>query len=84
MAEDDPGKIELFHNPAAAMIHEAGIVIANDPGPLDRRGEILKQRAGISRKSLATEAIVEAVAEAEDPRCACAPELRREKTECRV
>ncbi len=35
VAEDDPGDLDFVVEPAAAMIGEAGVVVADDPGPVE-------------------------------------------------
>jgi hypothetical protein len=68
VAQDDPAKLDLVLDPSTAMIGEAWIVIADDPGPVELVREIGQERAGLSRKPLAAERVVEAVAEAIEPR----------------
>ena len=36
VAKDDPGDLDLVRDPAAAMVGEAGIVVADDPRPVER------------------------------------------------
>jgi hypothetical protein len=64
MAQDDAGNFDLFGDAAAAMVGEARIVVADDPRPVDRGGEVGEQSAGIRRQPVAAEAIMEAVAQA--------------------
>ena len=64
VAEDDPGDLDLVGELAAAMIGEAGIVVADDPGPVEAARQIGQQCAGVGRQPIAAEAVVEAVAQA--------------------
>ena len=37
VAKDDPADFHLLDEPAAAMVGEAGVVVADDPGPVEPR-----------------------------------------------
>ena len=64
MAKDDPADLDFLADPAAAMVGEAGIVIADDPGPVERPVMPVSSSRAARRQPVAAEAVVEAVAEA--------------------
>ena len=70
VAEDDPGDLDFLFELAAAIIGEAGVMIADDPGPVDARGQRLEQVARVRGKTVTAEAVMETVAKAEEARCA--------------
>ena len=39
VAEDDPAELDLVGDSAAAMVGEARVMVADDPGPIELRGE---------------------------------------------
>jgi hypothetical protein len=84
VAQDDPGDRDLVHKPAAAMIGKAGIVVADDPRPVEAGRQPFEQRPGVGREPLATEPVVEAVAEAVEPSRAGTLDLAREPAQRRV
>src|SRR5215213_4034649 len=67
MAQDDPIKLNLVRDEAAAMVGEARVVVADDPRPLEGRGQSREQCARARIESVAAEAVVETVAEAVEP-----------------
>ena len=66
VAEQQPVDLGFLDDPAAAMIGEARIVIAGDPGPAGRRGQGGQQFPGLCRQPVAAVTVVEAVAQAPD------------------
>src|SRR5690349_4355922 len=66
VAKDDSADLDLLDQPAAAMVRKAGIVVAHDPRPVETLREVAEELAGACRKPVASEAVVEAVAEAEE------------------
>src|SRR3954451_22867319 len=67
MAKNDSADFDFVDERAAAMVGESRIVVADDPGPVELRGECAQQFARAWRQSVAAEGIVEAVAEAIEP-----------------
>ena len=59
-------------------------MVADDPRPVEFRGEFGEQRSGLVGQSVAAECIVKAVAEAEQPPGAGAPDLGRKRAQRRV
>ena len=78
MAERDAVDGELLLDPPAAMIDEAGVMIAGDPHPVDLRGEAGQQGSRIVGEAVAAEAVVEAVAEAIESGRAAAVDVARQ------
>jgi len=67
MAQNDTRDLDLYLQPAAAMIRKARIVIADDPRPIEPVSEIRQQIARLRRQSVAAESVVKAVAETVEP-----------------
>src|SRR5438309_5901649 len=84
VAEDDAAKLDLFGDAAAAMIGEARIVVADDPAPVEARGESRQQAAGAGIESVAAESVVETVAEAVKTRRAGALDLAGQRRQRRM
>ena len=84
VTKDDPGDLDLFLELAAAMVGEAGVVVADDPGPVEPAGELGQQCAGLIGQALAAESVVEAVAEAEQPPGAGALDFAGERAQRRM
>jgi hypothetical protein len=84
VAKDDGAKLDLLLDSPAAMVGEPGIVVADDPRPVEPPGKVEKQFARIGGKPLASEAVVEAVAKAVDPPRAGALRFLRERRQRRV
>ena len=84
VAEDDSAELDLVRDAAAAMVGEARIVVADDPGPVELRGEFGQQFARARRQPIAAEAVVEAVAEAIEARRAGALDLGGERGQRRM
>src|SRR5438552_18457500 len=78
VAQDDPGDLDFILNPSAAMVGEAGIVVADDPHPVELTSELRQQLACAGRQTVAAEGVVEAVAETVEPRRAGALDLIRQ------
>src|SRR6478752_8648845 len=70
VAEDDAANFALARKAAAAMVGEARIMVAEEPDPVEIRGQSQQHLARLLRQAVAAEAIMEAVAETEKPRCA--------------
>ena len=64
MAKDDAGYLAFLLDPAAAMVGEARVVVADDPDPVEARRQRQQQLARGGGEPVAAEAVVEAVAEA--------------------
>ena len=64
VAEHDPADMDFLGEPPAAMVDEAGVVIADDPHPVDPRGHRGQQVARGGGQAVAAEAVVERVAQA--------------------
>ena len=77
VAKHDSGDFDLIGELPAAMVGEARVVVADDPGPVERAGELGQQGAGAGRQPIAAEAVVEAVAEAIEARRAGLARRRR-------
>ena len=84
VAENDPPDFDFVLNPPTAMVGEARIVIAYDPGPVEARGQIRKQRPGLLRQTIASEAVVETITEAKEARRASALHLGGKRGQRRV
>src|SRR4051794_3340360 len=84
VAQDDSAELDLVGDPAAAMVGEARIVVADDPRPVEPRRQLGQKLAGAGGEPVATEAVVEAVAEAEQPGRAGPPNLAGERAQRRV
>ena len=85
VAKDDPGNLQLVGQAAAAMVGEAGIVVADDPDPVElRRSFAVSKIARRGGQSVAAEAVVEAVAEAVDALGAGPLHLARQRRQRRV
>ena len=55
MAQDDPADLHLVGEATAAMVGEAGIVVADDPGPVEAARQLDEQLARIRRQALASQ-----------------------------
>jgi hypothetical protein len=66
------------------MIDEAGVVVAGDPHPVEPRGEAGQQGAGVVRKAVAAEAVMEAVPEAVESGRAAALDVAGERGQGRM
>ena len=84
VAEYDAGDLDFFLKLAAAMVGEARVVVADDPGPVEPAGELGQQCASLVGQALAAECVVEAVAEAEQPPGAGALDLGGKRAQRRV
>ena len=84
VAKDDPAELDLLLDAAAAMVGKARIVIADDPRPVELRGQSGQKRARVRRQPVAAEAVVEAVAEAIEPLRAGALDLERQRAQRRL
>jgi hypothetical protein len=67
VAKDDAGDLDFAGQPAAARVGEARVMVADNPGPVEAAGEIGEQRASVRWQPVTADAVVEAVAEAEEP-----------------
>src|ERR1700741_223055 len=79
--ENDAANFHFVRNAAAAMVLKARIMVADDPGPVESRSQIRHQRTSARGKPFAAELIVEAVAEAVEPRRPAALGLARERSQ---
>src|SRR6185436_1165576 len=68
VAKHDPAELDFIRKPAAAMVGEAGVMVADDPGPVEPAGQFGQQRASTRREPVAAERVVEAVSQAVEPR----------------
>src|SRR5258708_15475022 len=71
VTKNDPCDLGFDLDPSAAMVGKIEIVIADDPGPVETRGERGEQLAGVGWEPIAAKAVMEAVAETIDPGCVC-------------
>ena len=78
MTKDNSFDSNFLGDAAAAMVDEAGVVIARDPNPVDLAGERCEQGPRVRRKPVASEPIVEAVAQAIKPLRATARDVKFE------
>ena len=63
-----PADVAFLFDPPAAMVDEAGVMVADDPDPVEPRGQRDEQVAGSGGQAVAAEPVVEAVAQAVEPR----------------
>ena len=84
MAKDDPADLGLVRDAPSAMVGEAGVVVADNPDPVDLRCEAGQKLARAPRQPIAAEAVVEAVTEAIETRRAGALDLRGQRAQGRV
>src|SRR4051794_10839955 len=78
MTKDDAARLDFVFEAAPTGVGKAGIVIADDPDPLEASGQSRQQRARVRRQAFAAEAVVEAVAEAIELHSAGLLDLRSE------
>ena len=55
MTKDNSAELHLLRQPAAAVIGETRIVVADYPGPVEPSGNFGQQRAGVLREPVAAE-----------------------------
>ena len=67
VAEDDPSNLNLVIDSSAAMISKAGIVVADDPGPIELCSERGQKVASVGGKPVTAELVVKAIAQAKEP-----------------
>jgi len=84
VAEDDPAEFDLLGDAPAAMVGETRIVVADDPCPVETRGERRQQLARARVEAITAEAIVEAVTEAIEAGRARPLDLTSERGQRRV
>src|SRR6185369_6489915 len=68
VAEHDAPKLNLILDAPAAMVGKAGIVVADNPGPVEAGREGGQQGSCARIQPVAAKAVVEAVAETVEPR----------------
>src|SRR5438309_164317 len=84
VAKDDAADLDLLLDAAAAMVGEAGIVIADDPCPVEIRRKGAQQIARSGRQPFAAEAVMKTVAETVQPLCPGPLNLGRKGGESRM
>lgn len=84
VAKNDPRNDQFVLEPTAAMISKTRVVIAQNPDPVEAGGEIAQQLARVPREALATEPVMKAVAEAEEPLGACRLDGASQRAERRL
>ena len=84
VAEDDSADLDLVRDPAAAMVGESRVVVADDPGPVEPRREAPSAVRGRRPAGGRSRTVVEAVAKAIEASRAAALDLGGERRQRRV
>ena len=58
VTEHDAGNDRFVLQTSAAMVRKSRIVVADDPHPVEPRGQFLEQVSGVGGKAIAAEAVV--------------------------